>query len=111
MMASQPTLPTPDEADYIDVDAPLLPQLQSIIMAPAAAATSSPNFHGIDISSVDTQRTELKNVSHNSILHAFLLSRQINLGFYSLKSCFTYNLFGIVPSNPSRTVVKLNLLR
>jgi hypothetical protein len=54
MMASQPTLPTPDEADYIDVDAPLPPQLQSIIMAPVAAATSSPNFHGIDISSGDT---------------------------------------------------------
>jgi hypothetical protein len=75
-------------------------QGQSIIMSPAAAATSSPHFHGIDISSGDTERTELENVSHNSILHAFLLSRQINLEFTlsNLASLITYSAsYPVIP--------------
>jgi hypothetical protein len=54
------------------VDAPLLSQLQSIIMAPAgAAASSSPKFQGINVSAGETERAELENVSYNVVLHAF----------------------------------------
>jgi hypothetical protein len=41
-MASPPTLSNPDKTDWIDVDAPLLLQLQSIIMRPVRLAYQPP---------------------------------------------------------------------